>query len=118
MAELKNIYGISSKAANSCRCIISPTIQASLLKFAELISVIKDSIEKYFPDITIGMPIKGAVSTKLRVPPIIMVRILWKQYYPSYVQDKNNYFYRSTIRDFYFQLNRSADWEKDPLSLI
>jgi hypothetical protein len=118
MTSLKNIYGASSSSADSCVCVISPSIQQTLLKFADLVNALKLSIEKYLPAIDVNIPIHGSMTVGLSVPPFILVRLLWRDKYPGPIANYNPYFYRTTIRDFYFQLNRSEYWDQDPLSKI
>jgi len=118
MSDFKNIYGVSSSLNGACMCVVSPSIQATLLKFVELIETMKTSIEQYFPTVNMSLSLRGNMNLSLKVPGFIMVRLLWKDKYPGLPMDKNNYFYRSTIRDYYFQLGRHTEWDADPLSKI
>ena len=95
-----------------------PALEITLKNMLALVRSLKLSVEKYLPAIDIAMSIRGAIATPLKVPPFIMVRVLWNDKYPRIKGNKDNFFYRSTIRDFYFAIGRGDEWSKDPLSLI
>jgi hypothetical protein len=93
-------------------------IQASLQNMLILINTLKVSIQKYLPALDVALSLRGSIATPLKVPAIIMVRLLWKDRYPGAKADRFNYFYRSAIRDIYYELGRGYEWANDPLSLI
>lgn len=95
-----------------------PALEITLKNMLVLVSSLKVSVEKYLPALNIGVSLRGAIATPLKVPAFIMVRVLWNDKYPRIKGDKDNFFYRSTIRDFYFAIGRGDEWSKDPLSLI
>lgn len=113
------IYGNSTKPDTTvCFCFDIPALAATLTNMVRLINTLKESVEKYLPALSIGVSLRGTIATPLKVPAFIMVRILWNDKYPSIKPNKDNYFYRSTIKDFYFALGRGGEWSNDPLSLI
>jgi hypothetical protein len=120
----KSIYGACNTVVDcieltkDCTVTLDPTIESTLLKFAELIRIMSTSIEKYLPAVSIRAPLRGNVATPLYVPAIIMVRLLWKDRYPGAKANKDEYFYRSAIRDIYFEINRASEWNNDPLSKL
>lgn len=117
--EPRPIYGPSSTPDTTvCMCMDMPALEITLKNMLALVRSLKVSVEKYLPAVDIAMSIRGAIATPLKVPPFIMVRMLWDKKYPGIKGDKNNFFYRSTIRDFYFAIGRGGEWSKDPLSLI
>jgi hypothetical protein len=118
MTSLKNIYGVSPSSADGCNCVISPSIHQTLLKFADLVNAIKQSVEKYLPAVDASLSLEGRMTVGMSVPPIIMVRLLWREKYPGPIANYVPYFYRTTIREFYYQLNLATLWEQDPLSKI
>ena len=114
----KPIYGSKSATNDSCLCTVNPPISTGLHNLLVLINTLKVSIRKYLPAIELNVPIRGTVTSKMFVPPIIMVRLLWVDRNPGAKQNRDNYFYRQSIRDLYYQLGRSEAWTQDPLSLI
>ena len=130
------IYGASTNPDPSgCSCVITlitetgtgtgtgtgsdpSLLRASLENMLVLINTLKVSIQKYLPAVDIGVSLRGNIATPLSVPTFIMVRLLFSERYPKSKMDKTISFYRSTIRDLYFELGRGAEWTKDPLSLI
>ena len=112
------IYGDRTKSSTGCACTISPTIQTSLQNFITLVNTLKLSIERYMPASVVNIPLHGNVSSKLFVPPIIMTRLLVGDNFPQIPRDKNNFSYRSLIKDYYYKLGSPSEWANDPLSLI
>jgi len=80
--------------------------------------ILRDSVEKFMPTLHANMSVTGKFRVVARIPAFYYVRLLWNQNYPNLPMTKDSYFYRSTIRDYYFQLGKSEDWLMDPLSWI
>lgn len=114
----KPIYGTKSSNNSSCICIVNPPVSTGLQNLLVLINTLKVSIQKYLPAIELNVPIHGSITSIMKVPPIIMVRLLWVNRNPGAKQNRDNYFYRQSIRDLYYELGRGEAWGQDPLSLL
>ena len=114
----KPVYGIKSSINNSCICIVNPPISTGLQNLLVLINTLKVSIQKYLPAVELNVPIRGSITSIMKVPPIFMVRLLWVDRNPGAKQNRDNYFYRQSIKDLYFEIGRGEAWTQDPLSLL
>lgn len=112
------IYGDRTKTNHECICNVTPTVQMTLQNFLVLINTLKVSIEKYLPAVTVNMSLRGNIDTQVSVCPFIMTRLLCADRFPRVTRYKDNFMYRSIIKDFYYKLGCSNEWNNDPLSLI
>jgi hypothetical protein len=111
-------YRRKPTGSSGCICNIDPSIQTTLLHFADFIAALRESVDKYFPVATIGVELKGLITTRGSVSSMIFVRFYWKDNFPTIPQDRTSVFYRTTIRDYYYALGLGDDWALDPLSKI
>ena len=115
--DIRPIYGPSTTPDTTFRvCLDLPALAITLRGMLSLVKTLKLSVEKYLPAVNIGLSLKGTVTTRATIPPILMVRVLWAETYPGAKADKTNYFYRSAIKEMYYILNRGSEWSKDPLA--
>lgn len=115
--DKKPIYGLSTKAGapddTECSCRVDPSIESSLSTFLRLLEIMRNNIEQYFPATNVASQIRGSFTVGLMVPPIILVRLIWRDRNPGGTQDRTNPLYLNALRDIYLEM--MIDPKTDPL---
>jgi len=113
--RLKPIYGISNTTANGvdCSCTVDPSIESSLALLLTLLTKMRTNIEQYFPVADVNLALVGKMNLRMKVPPVIMVRLIWRDRNPGVPQNRNDPFYLNALRDIYLEM--LLDPNTDPL---
>lgn len=103
----KPIYGISQKVAPGgepdCSCTVDPSIESSLGLLLTLLTKMRANIEKYFPVAEVNLGLTGRMNLTMKVPPVMMVRLIWRDRNPTAKQDRYDPFYLNALRDIYLE---------------
>jgi hypothetical protein len=111
----KAIYGLNKNAfcPKICDCVAEPDPIISILTLNTILTVLKESVAKFFPPALVRAPFSAPLITKAGIPATHLLRMKWIRDHPGEQFNKNNVQHRFQLMDLY--LINGLDWKKDPL---
>lgn len=104
-----SIYG----ARNGAISKYTQNFNVAMRSLASLIYAIEVSIDKYFPNANVTTGIVAKARAVARLPPVLFVRLTWRQRYPGTFFDDQNVLHRLQIKGLYLEFG--WDYCNDPL---
>lgn len=106
-----SIYGI--KSAKNDILTFNKHFNDSLESLYRAVTIITIDVHTLFPPTFLLNEIVGQMTARARLPPVLFVRITWRQMYPNKFFDTNNVYHRLQIKDIYLKYH--LDHTNDPL---
>lgn len=106
------IYGTLRRKKVSAKAIVDKWSEA-LEALYRTTTIIEEDVHILFPPTFVLNEIVGSMSARAYMPPVLYVRVTWRQRYPDKMFDTNNLLHRLQIKGLYLEFG--FDHRVDPL---